>query len=71
MRAGGEFLVRFSTEIILGRALPMVSSLIGPQYHDDQFWTFSESAAEHDTNDFDVKIVPTFSEDFEVKIRYL
>merc|ERR1711874_285690 len=26
------------------RALPMVSSLIGPQYHEDQFWTFSQSA---------------------------
>ena len=44
----------------------MVSSLIGPQYHDDEFWTFSESAAEHQTNNFDVKMVPTFSEDFEV-----
>ena len=52
--------------IILSRALPMVSSLIGPQYHDDEFWTFSESAAEHQTNNFDVKMVPTFSEDFEV-----
>ena len=47
----------------------MVSSLIGPQYHDDQFWTFSESAAEHQTNEFDVKMVPTFTEDFEVEIR--
>merc|ERR1719220_537232 len=33
------------------RAFPMVSSLIGPQYHDDQFWTFSESAAEGEAND--------------------
>ena len=45
----------------------MVSSLIGPQYHDDQFWTFSEAAAEHQTNEFDVAMVPTFREDFEVK----
>ena len=44
----------------------MVSSLIGPQYHEDQFWTFTESAPEHQTNHFDVPVVPTFSEDFEV-----
>ena len=56
--------------ILLSRALPMVSSLIGPQYHEDQFWTFSQSAPEHETNDFDVKKVPTFSEDFEVGARF-
>ena len=44
----------------------MVSSLIGPQYHEDQFWTFTESAPDHQTNNFDVPVVPTFSEDFEV-----
>merc|ERR1712154_508691 len=44
------------------RALPMVSSLIGPQYHEDQFWTFSEAAPDHQTNDFDVPVVPTFNE---------
>ena len=53
--------------IILCRALPMVSSLLGPQYHDDQFWTFSEAAPEHQTNDFDVPMVPTFADDFEVE----
>ena len=47
----------------------MVSSLIGPQYHDDQFWTFTESAPDHQTNNFDVPVVPTFSEDFEVSSR--
>ena len=47
----------------------MVSSLIGPQYHEDQFWTFTESAPDHQTNNFDVPVVPTFSEDFEVSSR--
>ena len=46
----------------------MVSSLLGPQYHDDQFWTFSEAAPEHQTNDFDVPMTPTFADDFEVEI---
>ena len=44
----------------------MVSSLIGPQYHDDQFWKFAESAAAGEPNDFNVAMVPTFSDDFEV-----
>ena len=44
----------------------MVSSLIGPQYHQDQFWTFSESAAEGQANEFDVPVVPAFNDDFEV-----
>ena len=41
----------------------MVSSLIGPQYHDDQFWKFAESG---EPNDFSVAMVPTFADDFEV-----
>ena len=46
----------------------MVSSLIGPQYHeeDNTFWTFSRAAADHQHNNFDTPIVPEFSEDFEV-----
>ena len=48
------------------RVFPMVSSLIGPQYHEDQFWTFSQSAAEGQANDFDVPVVPAFNDDFEV-----
>lgn len=44
----------------------MVSSLIGPQYHQNQFWTFSESAAEGHANEFDVPVVPAFNDDFEV-----
>ena len=44
----------------------MVSSLIGPQYHDDQLWKFSEAADAGDPNNFNVAMVPTFSDDFEV-----
>ena len=44
----------------------MVSSLIGPQYHDDQLWKFSEAADAGDSNDFNVAMVPTFADDFEV-----
>ena len=44
----------------------MVSSLIGPQYHDDQLWKFADSSDAGDTNDFSVAMVPTFAEDFEV-----
>ena len=44
----------------------MVSSLIGPQYHDDQFWKFAESADAGEPNDFNVAMVPTFADDFEV-----
>ena len=44
----------------------MVSSLIGPQYNNDQFWKFSTSAAAGSANNFDTPMVPTFSSDFEV-----
>jgi len=47
------------------RAFPMVSSLIGPQYHDDKFWKFAQSAEEGTPNNFDVEVVPEFSADFE------
>merc|ERR1712025_1458093 len=43
------------------RAFPMVSSLIGPQYHDNQFWKFSEASAAGSANNFDVSVVPSFS----------
>ena len=43
----------------------MVSSLIGPQYHDDQFWKFAESAAAGESNDFSVMMEPTFDNNFE------
>ena len=45
----------------------MVSSLIGPQYHDTQFWKFAQSAQAGDPNDFSVAMVPTFAADFEVR----
>ena len=45
----------------------MVSSLIGPQYHDTQFWKFAQSAEAGDPNDFSVAMVPTFAADFEVR----
>ena len=45
----------------------MVSSLLGPQYHQDQFWTFSHSSPPNQTNDYDVRRRPTFAEHFEVK----
>jgi len=47
------------------RAFPMVSSLIGPQYHDGQFWKFAESANAGEPNDFSVAMVPTFDDSFE------
>jgi len=47
------------------RAFPMVSSLIGPQYNNDQFWKFSTSAAAGSANNFDTPMNPTFSSDFE------
>jgi poly(3-hydroxybutyrate) depolymerase len=60
-----QLLINTKADRPFRRALPMVSSLIGPQYHEDQFWTFTESAPDHQTNNFDVPVVPTFSEDFE------
>ena len=56
--------------LVLYRAFPMVSSLIGPQYHDDQFWKFMEIGADGSPNNFDTPVVPEFSADFEVKMKY-
>ena len=44
----------------------MVSSLIGPQYNNDQFWKFSASAAAGSANNFDTAAIPAFSSTFEV-----
>ena len=48
----------------------MVSSLIGPQYHDNQLWKFAESADDGDPNAFSVAMVPTFADNFEVLIDF-
>ena len=45
----------------------MVSSLIGPQYNNDQFWKFSAAAAAGEANNFDTPSVPAFSSTFEVR----
>merc|ERR1719347_2483630 len=47
------------------RAFPMVSSLISPQYHDDQFWSSSVSAAPGEANVYDTPVVPVFADNFE------
>jgi len=47
------------------RAFPMVSSLIGPQYHDDQFWIFTESSNTGGANDFNTAVVPAFNDQFQ------
>ena len=61
-----QLLIRTGADRPFQRVFPMVSSLIGPQYHEDQFWTYSESAPEGTPNNFDVPVVPEFSSDFEV-----
>ena len=45
----------------------MVSSLMDVQYHDDQFWMFTESP-DHEgiANDYDTPRIPEFYENFEV-----
>jgi len=60
-----QILINTGADRPFKRAFPMVSSLIGPQYHDDQFWKFSESADAGDPNNFNVAMVPTFADDFE------
>jgi len=60
-----QILINTGADRPFKRAFPMVSSLIGPQYHDDQFWKFAESAPAGDPNDFSVAMVPTFADDFE------
>jgi poly(3-hydroxybutyrate) depolymerase len=47
------------------RAFPMVSSLISPQYHDDQFWASSVSAAPGEANVYDTPVLPMFADSFE------
>merc|ERR1712066_571840 len=60
-----QLLINTDAQRTFKRAFPMVSSLIGPQYNDDQFWKFDESAEEGEPNNFSVATVPTFAGDFE------
>merc|ERR1719450_1673405 len=60
-----QLLINTGADRPFRRAFPMVSSLIGPQYHDDQFWKFAESAAAGESNDFSVMMEPTFDNNFE------
>merc|ERR1712066_674929 len=60
-----QLLINTDAKRTFKRAFPMVSSLIGPQFNDDQFWKFTESAEEGEPNDFNVATVPTFAGDFE------
>jgi len=47
------------------RAFPMVSSLISPQYNDDQFWASPTLSDAGVTNVYDTAIVPAFADGFE------
>jgi len=60
-----QLLINTGSDRPFKRAFPMVSSLIGPQYNNDQFWKFSTSAAAGSANNFDTPMNPTFSSDFE------
>jgi len=60
-----QLLINTGADRPFKRAFPMVSSLIGPQYHDDKFWKFSEASASGSENNFDVSVVPSFTSDFE------
>ena len=63
-----QLLINTGADRPFKRAFPMVSSLIGPQYNNDQFWKFSQSAAGGQANNFDVSVTPAFNNDFEVLI---
>ena len=43
----------------------MVASLISPQFRDDQFWTFNQSAAPGSVNSFDTARQLSFAPEFE------
>jgi len=60
-----QLLINTGADRPFRRAFPMVSSLIGVQYNNDQFWKFSAAAAAGEANNFDTPSVPTFSSTFE------
>ena len=61
-----QLLINTGADRPFRRAFPMVSSLIGPQYNNDQFWKFSQSAAAGSANNFDTAVTPAFDDKFEV-----
>jgi len=62
-----QLLINTGADRPFHRAFPMVSSLIGVQYNNDQFWKFSAAAAAGEANNFDTPSVPNFSSTFEAK----
>jgi len=60
-----QLLINTGADRPFRRAFPMVSSLIGPQYNNDQFWKFSQSAAAGSANNFDTAVTPAFDDKFE------
>jgi len=62
-----QLLIDTDKERPFQRVFPMASSLISPQYHeeDNTFWTFSQASGDHQHNNFDTEIVPEFSDNFE------
>lgn len=60
-----QLLINTGADRPFHRAFPMVSSLIGVQYNNDQFWKFSAAAAAGEANNFDTPSVPAFSSTFE------
>ena len=62
-----QLLINTGVDRPFHRAFPMVSSLIGVQYNNNQFWKFSAAAAAGEANNFDTPSVPAFSSTFEVR----
>ena len=58
-------IIRIKPDHHIVRAFPMVSSLISPQYHDNQFWASPVSAAPGEANVYATAVVPMFDDDFE------
>ena len=62
-----QLLINTGADRPFHRAFPMVSSLVGVQYNNDQFWRFSAAATAGEANNFDTPSVPAFSSTFEVR----
>jgi len=61
-----ELMINSGKDRPFNRVFPMVSSLMDVQYHDDQFWMFTESP-DHEgiANDYDTPRIPEFYDNFE------